>query len=170
MKYSFKKHILNDYYSLILFIISIVIFIIFVLFLLISIIHNYILSKEFNLDFIKIFFVLPIISLFCFINLIIKIYETKDFIKNCFEIDAKIEKYLAYYGKYNDTYEDGTETAILITFSYEYNNSKYRTRFSISNNKHTKKYFNNYKEYGETVKILINKRKPWRMKIKEMYY
>ena len=178
MKYSFKKHIQNEYFTGIIFLASIVPIILLLVFIFISIIFHLIENKNVDLliNTIKIIvidsniaFILPAISFVSLISLITRIVDTKDFINNCIEIDAKIEKYLSYYGRHNYTHEDGSETAILVTFSYSFNNAQYRTRYSIQNNKQTRNYFDNYKEYGEIVKIFVNKKKPWRIKIKELY-
>jgi len=175
MKYSFKKHINNEYFTGLLFYASFIPIIILIFIIISFIIINFIENNDINIDtvfrYFDVLIILPVISVISFITLLERIFYTKEFVNNCIEIDAKIEKYLCYYSNHsiNATYEDGTETAILITFTYTYNYKQYRTRYSIQNNKHTSKYFDNYKEYGETVKILINKNKPWKMKIKEMY-
>jgi hypothetical protein len=173
LKYSFRKQIQNEYYSLLLFWFAIIPMIVFFAFIVFAVIFGFVEYKSFSMDillfYLKTFFWLPVSSILIFFLLLMKIFDTKSFIKYCTEIDAKIEKYLAYYGKHNDSHEDGTETAILVVFSYEFNGIQYRTRYSIARNEKSIEYFDNYKEFGNTVKILVHKEKPWKMKIKELF-
>ena len=74
------------------------------------------------------------------------IKNTKHFLENCSEVDAKIEEYLAYYESKNYSRKEGTETGFRIKFSYKFNNENYIKGYSISRNKHTVNYLDKYKK------------------------
>ena len=169
MKYSFKKHITNEYYLYIIFLISIIFMAIYIL---ISIWTTFIKSGTIDL---KIFLwilndlrFMPIISFVFFGLLLFRVYKTKKFLKNCMEIDATIEKYEFYYGKYSMG-KEGCETGIRITFSYTINNENYTKWYSIAKNKQTVKYFDLFKRKEENVKILVDNKNPRKIMIKEIF-
>jgi hypothetical protein len=124
--------------------------------------------KNYTLSILKILIILPILSVLFFIILLGRIYCTNRFINNCIEADAKIEKYLAYYGSRNYSHKEGTETAIRIIFNYTINNIEYKKGYSLTKNKYTIGYFDNYKKQGDHVKILVSKNNPKNIMLNEI--
>jgi hypothetical protein len=173
MKYSFKNHIQNEYYLFLLYMMSIILLALYVCIIVFTVLNNFITSKAFNLDLLlgllNYLIFLPILSLILFAVLLLRIYNVNDFLKNCSEIDGKIEKCLAFYGSRNYTQKEGTETAIRVTFSYTINNNKYTGNIQLPKNKHTVKYIDIYKRQGETVRILVGNKNPKKIMIKEIF-
>jgi hypothetical protein len=118
---------------------------------------------------LKDFIIMPIISLIALIILFLRINNVKYFLKNNFEVEAKIEKYLAYYGSKNYTQKEGSETAIRIIFLYVIDNIEYKKGYSLAKNKYTIEYFDLYKRQGEMVKILVSNKNYKKIMIKELF-
>lgn len=165
MQYSFKKHINNEYYLYLLFLLGIICMIIYIMCTLPIIIK----VKSVNFIILKHFIAHPIISVISFIILLIRVFSVKIFLRYCIEIDAKIEKCLFYFGSRNWSRQEGTETGVRITLSYKYNNIEYKKGYSLAKNKYTMKYFNKYKEVGNIVKILISDNNPKKIMLKEIF-
>jgi len=173
MNYSLKKHVRNEYYIYVLCVFSVVLFIMFALIVISGMIDIYkkinIINMEVFINIAKTFIFMPVISIVFLLIFIYRVYNIKSFLKNCMEVNAQIEKYLGYYGKYNITRQDGTETGIRVYFNYTIDNVAYKKGYSLIKNKHNINYFNKYKKQGETVKILAANNNPKKILIKEIF-
>ena len=172
MDFSLKRYIRNDYYTYILLLMSILFFAIFILIVLFVTLQNFIANQTFNVNLlvaiVKYMIFMPIISLVLFVLFIIKINITKTFLKDCIEVDATIDKYLAYYQSRNYSKKEGTETAIRVYFNYKVNGIEYKAGHSIAKNKKTIQFFEKYKNQGNIVKILVGSKNPKKIMIKEI--
>ncbi|MDR0322153.1 MAG: hypothetical protein LBI28_11665 [Treponema sp.] len=169
IEYSFKKHIENEYVTYLLFLMFIILM---ALCIFLTTTATFIANGFFNINYFlgKLYDIIfmPIISFISLVLLLLRVYSTKQFLKNCLEINAKIEKYLCYYGKYSRGIE-GTETAIRVIFSYTINGKNYTKGYSIAKNKNTREYFDLFKKQGENVKILVDNKNPKKIMVKEIF-
>ena len=172
MEFSLKKYIQNDYYTFILFLFSIMFMGIYILILLFSVVQGLLTNQTLNVTLLigiaKYMFPMPIISIILFLIFLLKINSVKLFLNDCTEIDATIEKYLAYYGSRNYSHKEGTETAIRVFFIYFIDGIEYKKEYSIAKNRNTIKYFEKYKNQGNNVKILVSNRNSKNILIKEI--
>jgi len=169
MDYSFKKHTKNEYFTYLLFLLPIIFMALYIglvvatTFIAYGFFHlNYFISMLQHLIF------MPIISFISLVLLLLRVLATKRFLKECFEIDATIEKYLLYYQRYSSG-KEGTETAIRVIFTYIINGENYSRGYSIAKNKNTVKYFELYKKQGERVKILVDSKNPKKIMVREIF-
>jgi len=106
-------------------------------------------SYDLTLDISIIFCFLILVMLSPIIWLIIKAHYVKQILRNCLEIEAKIERY--YKVDSRRQYDLG----IGVVFSYTIFDKMYQRHYEINKNEYTKNYYDNYKKEGEMVKILV---------------